>query len=61
MVYHKGWDLHLYLLFVVGRVRQQSRHMEHDLIVLESRIQGVSTRGIRCRKHNNTVLRLIVQ
>lgn len=42
------WALRLYLLFVVGRVRQKSRHMEHDLIVLVSCVQGVSARGIRC-------------
>lgn len=54
MVYHKSRALHLYLLFVVGCVRQQSRHMEHDLIVLVSCEQGVSARGIRCKKNSET-------
>ena len=51
-VQHKGWASHPYLLFVVGCVRQQSRHMEHELIVLEGRVQGVSARGIRWRKNS---------
>lgn len=54
MVYHKSRPLHVYLLFVVGCVRQQSRHMEHDLIVLVSCEQGVSACGIRCRKNSET-------
>lgn len=49
---HKGQASHPYLLFVVGCVRQQSRHMEHELIVLEGRVQGVSACGIRCRKNS---------
>lgn len=47
----KSRSLRPHLLFVVGCVRQQSRHMEHELVVLVSRVQGVSSSGIRCRKN----------
>lgn len=49
-----------YLLFVVGCVRQQGRYVEHDLIVLVCRVQGLSARGIRWRKNSSTVVRPIV-
>lgn len=44
-----GRARHPHLLFVVGRVRQQGRHVEHELVVLESRVQGVGSGGVSCR------------
>ena len=38
-----------YLLFVVRRVGQQRGHVEHDLVVLVGRVQGVRAGGVRCR------------
>lgn len=35
-----------YLLLVVGCVGQHGGHMEHDLIILVSRMQGVGSSGI---------------
>lgn len=61
MINHNDWALYPHLLFVVGCVRQQGRHMKHDLIVLVCCVQGVSACGIRCRKNSNTMLRTTVQ
>lgn len=43
-----GPAFHPHLLFVVGRVRQQRRHVEHELVVLESCVQGVGSSGVGC-------------
>lgn len=45
----------LYLLLVVGRVREEGGHMEHDLVVLVRRVQGVGARGVRCRRKKGSV------
>lgn len=45
-----GWAFHSHLLFVVGRVRQQGRHVEHELVVLEGCVQGVCSSGVGCGK-----------
>lgn len=45
-----GRAFHPHLLFVVGRVRQQGRHVEHELVVLESCVQGLGSSGVGCGK-----------
>lgn len=47
---HAGRAVHPHLLFVVWRVRQQGRHVEHELVVLESGVQGVGSGGVGCGK-----------
>lgn len=45
-----GGAFHPHLLFVVGCVRQQGGHVEHELVVLESCVQGVGPSGVGCGK-----------
>lgn len=45
-----GRSLRPHLLLVVGRVGEQRRHVEHELVVLESGVQRVGSGGIGCRK-----------
>lgn len=47
--------LRLYLLLVVGRVREEGRHMEHDLVILVRCVQGVCARGVRCRRKKPSI------
>lgn len=41
------------LLPVVGGVREQGGDMEHDLVVLVCRVEGVGARGVSCNRNTS--------
>lgn len=51
-----------YLLFIIGRVGQHCRHVEHDLIVFKSCVQRVCSGRVGCKKKltSNTMSDLVI-
>lgn len=42
-----------YLLFIVGCVGQHGGHVEHDLIILVSGVQGVGAGRVSWKQHSS--------